>query len=503
MKKLLILLSLILILASCGRAAEPTEVPTEADLPAAAPPATPVGDENTFYLDALPDIGEYDSGEPKRWYEEYTPEFIPRDDYGLLLPYAGERRVFYEPQGIEEDFAVDRWKFGLCTEDGRVVTDAVYDYITDTDAGQYLLTRTKANETDPYSEGEVTAWVAAADGSYCTELFRGEGFCYYIGGGVYTVSRYSWMMGNGQRYYSCDDGVTKEVMNGYDGIYYESGYFVGFDKKDDFVILDSSFNELIKMDASPEIVNEDYFIFSSLKGGERLSGLARLPSGEVVLEQRYEYLGYAEGCFYSYDGETFTTYNRQAEPIDSFTYKDAANVFSDDGRLFTFADKNYDAVYYTADGRTFGEGEHVYDYSSGYHIFNGDKGATVYDEELNEVCLIPDERLYSAVPTEGGILIATYSDEEYAIYKYYSDSGKKERIYQLLDGVYTTSLGQETDTHRLMQVYSYGGKPLFRSYGSFTYSDTVGGRLYHYVSNGKVNTCREDGRILLSIPVKE
>ena len=125
MKNLLILLSLLLIFCACGRAAEPTVAPTEADLPTASPPATPVGDENTFILSSLPDIGEYDSGEPKRWYEEYTPELIPGDDYGLLLPYAGERKLFYEPQGIEEDFAVDRWKFGLCTEDGRVVTDAV------------------------------------------------------------------------------------------------------------------------------------------------------------------------------------------------------------------------------------------------------------------------------------------------------------------------------------------------------------------------------------------
>lgn len=89
---------------------EPEEVPEQggltvytdwSKLEARQPPPEPVG---------------------SRWYEDYTGELIPRDDYGPLIPYAGLRLMDNWP-------AEEGCLYGLMTLDGRVVTDPVYSSV--------------------------------------------------------------------------------------------------------------------------------------------------------------------------------------------------------------------------------------------------------------------------------------------------------------------------------------------------------------------------------------
>ena len=97
-----------------------------------------------------------------RWYADYTDTLICRDDYGLLIPFAGQR--------LADDWpAHDGCKYGLMTRDGRVVADAVYSEVTAPmwySRGAWktfplLLLRQGGDEGSRYA-------VAGPDGSWCT-----------------------------------------------------------------------------------------------------------------------------------------------------------------------------------------------------------------------------------------------------------------------------------------------------------------------------------------------
>ena len=97
-----------------------------------------------------------------RWYEGYTDTLRCRDDYGMLIPFAGQR--------LADDWpAHDGCMYGLMTKDGRVVVDAVYSSVTVPtryDSGAWktfplLMLRQGSEDGSRYA-------VAAADGSWCT-----------------------------------------------------------------------------------------------------------------------------------------------------------------------------------------------------------------------------------------------------------------------------------------------------------------------------------------------
>lgn len=103
-----------------------------------------------------------------RMYEGYTDHLIVRDDYGMLIPYAGQR--------LADDWpAATGCTYGLMTSDGVAVTDPVYSRVTR--PGYYtdgvLHTLPLLVLTQGYKDGG-SDWVtgriavAGADGSWCT-----------------------------------------------------------------------------------------------------------------------------------------------------------------------------------------------------------------------------------------------------------------------------------------------------------------------------------------------
>lgn len=104
MKRLVcICLCMLLILAGCQ----------------SAPPSS------TFRVDKVRDIkGNTSLEKYSRYYEEYTDKLIAADNYGELVPYIGRMLT-----NKESDWDYEDARYGLCTLDGRIVTDAVYDYI--------------------------------------------------------------------------------------------------------------------------------------------------------------------------------------------------------------------------------------------------------------------------------------------------------------------------------------------------------------------------------------
>ena len=87
-------IALCLLLSACASEPAPQRPEEEANLPVPEAPEPPPPEEPegiTVYTDwskleereALPEpIGS-------RWYEDYTGELLPREDYGPLIPYAG------------------------------------------------------------------------------------------------------------------------------------------------------------------------------------------------------------------------------------------------------------------------------------------------------------------------------------------------------------------------------------------------------------------------------
>ena len=84
--------------------------------------------EFVFSLEnGLYDIGEY---EHNKKYEQFTGEacyeFVPRDDYGTLIPFSNGVKMFtsdYMSQYTPET------QYGLCTLDGRVVVEPIFSNI--------------------------------------------------------------------------------------------------------------------------------------------------------------------------------------------------------------------------------------------------------------------------------------------------------------------------------------------------------------------------------------
>ncbi|MBQ8696225.1 MAG: hypothetical protein IJ519_00745 [Clostridia bacterium] len=189
-KRILLILSLLLLTGCGGKAAvtEPTEVSTEVVTEPTEPvtenPYAPIGDENTFLLPELPDIGEYEADELDRWQDGPMPELIPSDKYGRLHPYVGDVKEYSAYSVlINGEMTVDQLYYGLCTDDGTLVTDPVYTSITHHD-GCYLLVTKYADKTmEIYSR----AYIAAEDGSAVTLIHDGEGVPQYYAPDVYGV----------------------------------------------------------------------------------------------------------------------------------------------------------------------------------------------------------------------------------------------------------------------------------------------------------------------------
>lgn len=100
-----------------------------------------------------------------RWYEDWTGELIPREDYGMLIPYAGQRLMDDWP-------AANGCLYGLMTREGAVVTDPVYSAVyrpsgCGGDPAPLVLKR--GDESAGAEQADPALYAAAAgDGSWCT-----------------------------------------------------------------------------------------------------------------------------------------------------------------------------------------------------------------------------------------------------------------------------------------------------------------------------------------------
>lgn len=163
----------LLLLAGCQQPA--------ADSPSPSPDTSPAPSyQVTTHWDALT---ERPAPLVSRWYEGYTDDLIPADDYGQLVPYIGG-------EASAEGWGTN-WTYGLATRDGVIVTDPVFlkvQPLTYYDYGVYqnihapVLLLRKAGIDPDKSPDEAGHFydrygLAALDGSWYTGLAYSAVIC--------------------------------------------------------------------------------------------------------------------------------------------------------------------------------------------------------------------------------------------------------------------------------------------------------------------------------------
>ena len=161
-------LALLLFLSLCACGGKPSpEGTTAPEETTAAPTPAP---SPVFSLPSLPEIGDFvpDTAPVKSFFPDGPADaFVPRDDYGLIVPYIADATYLRSPrysiytndEGEEETYEqlrIEQWEavFGLATADGRVVTKGLFSsteyYDAPTGEGLYVL------RSDPgaYGSGE-------------------------------------------------------------------------------------------------------------------------------------------------------------------------------------------------------------------------------------------------------------------------------------------------------------------------------------------------------------
>lgn len=264
MKRLSQLLSLLLCLAmlcSCA-VGTPNEPTTEAEH--SSPPVqvseSHADGEKYFMLEKLPDIGTYtDKNEVYgRWYKEHTDRLIPRKDYGELVPFLGSIKEFEITQAdfiMPGDIPRTVCKYGLATTDGRIVVDAVFDFINyyKLDNGKSIIFMSSHINGGQMEGGIDKGFVAASDGSWIigadnsfvsstTEgmivVVRHESYSFVGASAHSSVYDYSGKLlfekeGSVERFSEGLAAVTIETY-GSNGEYYSTGEYI--DKKGKTVI---------------------------------------------------------------------------------------------------------------------------------------------------------------------------------------------------------------------------------------------------------------------------
>ena len=171
-------------------------------------------------LDELPDIGKYKSADSPRMFDKYVDNLIPRSDYGELMPYLGSV-VQYENVKGEDEYMSEmiRGYYGLCTVDGVIVTDPVYDSIEYCD-GYYLLEKCYRKD-DLYL---ADYFLIPKDGSSMFE-FPKKKSAFYCGDGVFgccdslfesvAASETSYYSATGKYLFTVDENsVVSDFFNG-------------------------------------------------------------------------------------------------------------------------------------------------------------------------------------------------------------------------------------------------------------------------------------------------
>ena len=481
----LLLLFAVLLALFCACKKNETQQPTSSSEP------TTWG----FMLDELPDIGKYKSADSPRMFDEYVDNLIPRSDYGELVPYLGSV-VQYENVKGEDEYMSEmiRGYYGLCTVDGVIVTDPVYDSIKYCD-GYYLLE--KCYRKDDLLLADY--FLIPKDGSSMFE-FPKKKYAFYCGDGVF----------------GCCDSLYESVAASETSYYSETGKYL-FTVDENSVVSDF-FNgtALLSVYGSD---SEDYIINKSGKRIKKfeygVAGIASTAQGEFVVYG-------ADGKCGLYRGE------KQILPCeyDGICSDDYGNIFALKNKTFTVFDENkkvkatFDVsgnissfmrgVFPLGDLFFIYDLDTVYNFSgktrqcdlaealgNGLYLLRTGSKQTVVDKNLKTVCDVPEDCLQIMFCESEKYLPCIFNDDGSDCYRLLDkNSGKlsDEKYQELLNRKYLLKKNEDGGG---FSVIAPDDLSVIRTYDTFIDSvETSRGTLYVYDCDGYVWTVDSDWNVL-------
>ncbi len=193
----------------------------------------------------LPEIGEF-SGKNERFYEEYTPDFIPSDSYGKIIPFTGKYKIFQEDiTEINSPVRMGYSEMGFCDENGIIIMDAssksrnIYFTESNDGFGFYTLSVTDQPEAEVPDDVYIPqkTYIIPESGKWCLELGQ-HAWVNEAKDGLFFASEYSDV--NGRVEYVIYDYNGKEIsrIGDYDNIMISDCGLIGVMRWDD----DNSFH---------------------------------------------------------------------------------------------------------------------------------------------------------------------------------------------------------------------------------------------------------------------
>ncbi len=483
MKRIVPLLLVLMLLCGCSvtevpstsESSIPTEAPTNEPIPTEMPTEAPFESELLEGgIRVHTDYSQYTLDTPMqpkytRLSQEHISELQPRDDYGMLYPFVGNR--------ICSDYSYKTY-YGMVDASGCIVVDAVYDSINlvsrdywdlyqhgDLDFPMWALGKTGLTE---YGYATTTYALASLDGSFVSEHIYSQLTAYdeYVFAYIYhnddAVQLHVYDMEGNLCLDSKDLPFCDRLDSYYDAITYGDGLFTvileGPSGEREYYIADWEGNLLYGPFQQAECYHDGYalvgktddlYAFIDVNGNYFLdmefssawafrNGYADAKdaaSGQCMLlsaEEKIVFSVDADGCYW--DGKFFSVtinedgfwrerfYNKKGEFLYEGTQEEYCSLFGSEEQAYVNVDNKIINLQtgeeYTLEGMS---AYYVYSYDT-YYPFEEVSYFQVncYDEEESEYTLF-DRSFRKVISTNGYIDIT-------------QDAFTKERYITIVNG---------------------------------------------------------------------
>lgn len=396
------------------------------------------------------EIGSYSSNEKyDRLYSHYASVVEPSDSYGKIVPYLGDVIKFdyssvVENFGNEEVFEIyarlesdgdvfTLQTFGLCTADGKIVTDPVYSQILYNDS-YYLCTRLQNEENGPIYA--ITDFVSE-DGSIVVNnqneipiyILDSTQIVNFYENGVYSYDRMTFYNSQGQ---------IIENSKGFDidqnGLRFEGIYDEATDVFSCYLT-----------DASGKRVSAEYDYITLTDGGfytanrEKTSGILD-STGEIAVPCECSQILYENGMVACKMGNHISVYDNELTLQYEYDFSKYGENFADSVVILKIPENGI--VFTTNDAKAFDGDGVIYLNKNGQVVCSGSYSPNEYTAQN---AIIIDEKIYSMK----GENIGEGIEDTYQIVETY-DNGNI--LVSTEEGIYYTF---ELETQSIIQEYSY------------------------------------------------
>lgn len=514
-KRSLFLLFLVCaLLCGCAQGESTLQTPEESGStaptePTQAPPPVLTGDEGSFSLSFLPEIGQYaEESAPRRMYAEYTDELIPSDGYGELIPYLGYTREFSHYSYGEWGMRYQSY-FGLCTTDGVIVTDPVYSSVSNGEEGYYLL------QGLPDDNADYPFYIAKTDGSRVVKLSDSVGGGMYLGKGIYcTTQSKSDLSGlkmynrEGEVLYdSADEGsyvINLPVVNP-DGTVvvrdYEDGRHIAY-------FVDERLRCTSAVFESIEYVRDGEYIVKELDTAKY--GILDI-DGNYIVPSDYDMIIAQEDEYITLSGDTVSVTDRYMNTVSSFKADFEVERISNVGPSIielVAADGTggRKSRRFDRHGNEYGHEWEDIQFRDGYYCFTGDENSAVADADLNILTTL-DGRCYlqdSNGVKDGYIsVMKVEAPGEWSLTLYCHETG------HVIEGVSAvgTDYYMKESADGTKSYYDYDGTlipaPKESEPKSLPAFETKHGDIYFSIENGFAYTRDEQESVIVKLRVEK